>query len=52
MSQEAFDSLGYWVNAVIVGDSTENSSFLMDDSLEYLDLSHLSITSNGLKKKQ
>ena len=30
------------------GDSTENDSFLMNDSLEYLDLLHLSIISNGL----
>ena len=32
----------------ITGDSAENCSFLTDDSLGYLDLSHLSITSNGL----
>ena len=32
----------------ITGDSSENSSFLMDDSLEYLDLSHLSFNSDGL----
>ena len=39
-----------WVNVAITGDSADNGSFLTDDSLEYLDLSHLSIrpTSNGL----
>ena len=33
-------------HCVITGDSAENGSFLRDNSLEYLDLSH--ITSNGL----
>ena len=32
----------------ITGDSLRYGSFLTDVSLEYLDLSHLSITSNGL----
>ena len=33
---------------VIAGDFPENGSFLTDDSLKHLDLSHLSITWNGL----
>ena len=51
-SQEAFDALCNWVNVAITRDSAESGLFLTDDSLEYLDLSHLSITLNGLKKKQ
>ena len=34
------------------GNSAENGKFLMDDSLEYLDLSHLSIILNGLLTEQ
>ena len=30
----------------------KTANFLTDDSLEYLDLSHLSITSNGLSTKK
>ena len=47
-SQEAFGALCYCVKVTIKGDSAENISFLTDDSLEYLNLSHLSLTSNGL----
>ena len=32
----------------ITDDSSDNDSFRMDNSLEYLNLSHFSITSNGL----
>ena len=47
-SHEAFDSLCYWGNVAIAGDSAENSSFLTGSSLKYLDSLHSSITSNGL----
>ena len=33
-------------------DSSENSSFLTNDSLEYLDLLHLSITTNGSSNEE
>ena len=48
MSQEAFDALRNWGNVAITSDTADNGSFLTDDSLEYLELSHLSITSKGL----
>ena len=34
------------------GDSAENGIFLTDDSLQYFDLSHLSVISNGLSIKE
>ena len=33
---------------MLLGDAAENDSFLTHDSMKYLDLSHLSIISNGL----
>ena len=45
-SQEAFDALCYCVNVSITDNFTDNGSFLTDDSFEYLDLLHLSITSD------
>ena len=42
-SQEAFDTLSLGANMAIVSDSPENDSYLTDNSLEYLDLSHETI---------
>ena len=42
-SQEAFDALCNWVNVAITGNSADYGRYL-----EYLDVSHLSITSNGI----
>ena len=46
--KSGIDTLCYRVHVVTAGNSAENGYFLTDDSLEYSDLSHLSVISNEL----
>ena len=48
-SHEAFDALCYWVTVVTAGDSAKNKT---KNNKTNPDLSHLSITSNGLSTEE